>query len=160
MSADFETADHLSGTLRSTWVNLEQRIGTLDLDYHHSGYERPSSLETLQGTFGTDTQSLTIDEQGVIFYQSAENGCTGSGMAAVIDPAFNLYRLELDIGNCTGTEASHNGLTFSGLANLGVNNEPGGGFINETIDMALTAAQDDGFNPTYYFGWSLRADRK
>jgi hypothetical protein len=160
LSADFETADSLSGTLQSGWVNSEQRIGTLDLQYHDSLYERPSSLETLHGTFGTDTQSLSIDEQGVIFYQSAQTGCTGTGMAAVIDPDFNLYRVELDIGNCTGSEASHNGLTFSGLAYLGVNNEPGGGFINETIEMALTASQVDGFGTAYHFGRSLRADRK
>ena len=90
----------------------------------------------LQGSYSTTTESLTIDDQGVIFYQSSVNGCTGNGSAEVIDPDFNMYRLEIDVGNCTGSEAIRNGLTFTGLANIGENNEPGGGFINFTIEMA------------------------
>jgi hypothetical protein len=153
------TPDRLSGTFQSGWTISEKRVGRFELGYH-SLYQRASSLETLQGTFGTDTESLTIDEHGFMFYQSSQNGCIGIGQAAVIDPNFNMYRLKLDTENCKGSEASRNGLTFSGLADLGVNNDAGGGFINETLEIALTASSVDGLGIAYYEGWTLLAHRK
>ena len=59
-------------------------------------YERDSSLAELAGTYISDgSTTLTIDDQGEIFYQ--QSSCAGSGTAELIDPDFNMYRMEITI---------------------------------------------------------------
>jgi hypothetical protein len=157
MSGRFDSLTNFSGTFQSGYTSFLERSGTIAFTYH-SIYERPSSLATLAGNFSTTSASLSIDSQGVIFFQSAANGCTGNGQAGIIDSRYNMYRLTITVGNCTGVDAVRNGLTFTGLANLGVNNDLTGGFINETIDMALSASRVAA--PSGYINWNFLAHRR
>jgi hypothetical protein len=143
------------GSLESWWTTSEERVGTIVLTYHRTGYEMPSSLEFLRGTYGTDTESMSINAQGAMFYQSATSGCTGNGKAEVIDPNYNMYRIEIEVGSCTGVDAVRNGRTFTGLANIGLNNEPGGGFINWTLDMAVSAPYVNSTGQSRFLSWNL-----
>ena len=157
LSAEFRPGVNISGDFQSYWTTSEERFGTLSMHYH-SLYESPSSLERLQGTYTTSTQTLTIDNQGVIFYQSADTGCTGNGSAEVIDPDFNMYRVEMVMGSCN---SNSDGLTFTGLASIGVNNEPGGGFLNETFEMAISAVLFSGLaGEHFYIPLNLLAHRQ
>ena len=133
--------------------NGEARFGTLSVNYH-SLSENPSSLEILGGTYLTDDEVMTIDSGGAIFYQSSANGCTGSGLAEIIDPHYNMYRISVDVDGCTGNEALRNGLTFTGLASIGQNNDMSGGLLNETIEMAVSAVHTDIMGSSY-MGWNL-----
>jgi hypothetical protein len=151
-----------SGTFQSGYTSFLERSGTIALSYH-SIYERPSSLVILAGNFSTTSASLTIDSQGVIFFQSAANGCTGNGQAGIIDSRYNMYRLTITVGNCTGIDAVRNGLTFTGLAYLGETDVPigpiGGDF--GTIAMALSALRTpDPFGYIGYINWNFLADRR
>jgi hypothetical protein len=86
----------------------------------HTLYHRPSSLELLQGSYINRTNTLTIDSTGALFYQSSSDHCTGNGSVQLLDPAFNLYRVEIEVEGCTSDLAKErNGLTFTGLAYLG-----------------------------------------
>ena len=153
LSGDFEAGDSISGSFQAYWTNDEERIGTLSLNYH-TLYESPSSLAILQGTYSTPGETLTIDDQGVIFYQSSVSNCTGNGTAEIIDPDFNMYRVAMEMGNCTGNEAIRNGLVFVGLATIGENNEPGGGFLNSTLEIAVGAEIFGPFTSNYVV-WNL-----
>ncbi len=151
---------HVSGPFQANWTSFEERVGTLDLFSSRSQYERPSSLALLEATYTTATESLTIDGDGAIFYQSSASGCTGNGSAEVIDPRFNMYRVEIALGGCAGADSFRNGFTFDGLAYIGDNNEPGGGFLNSTFAMAARASYVDGLGPSIYVPWSLLAHRQ
>jgi hypothetical protein len=157
MSGRFDSLTNFSGTFTSGYTSFLERRGTIGFTYH-SIYEWPSSLARLRGNFTTTSASLSIDSQGVIFFQSAANGCTGNGQAEIIDSRYNMYRLTITAGSCTGIDAVRNGLTFTGLANLGVNNDLTGGFINETIDMALSASSVAA--PSGYINWNFLAHRR
>jgi hypothetical protein len=69
-----------------------------------------------------------------------------------------MYRMTLDVDACTGDAAVRNGLTFSGLANIGENTEPGGGVLNSTLEMALSASIGLPFGQGYV-PWSLWANK-
>lgn len=150
----------ISGPFQANWTNSEERVGELELYSSRFQYERPSSLELLEATYTTTTESLTIDADGAIFYQSSANGCTGNGSAEVIDPRFNMYRVEIALDSCAGADSFRNGFTFDGLAYIGDNNEPGGGFLNSTFAMAARASYVDGLGPSIYVPWSLLAHRQ
>jgi hypothetical protein len=161
MSGIVEDRESFSGTFHSNWTNFEERAGTFSLHYA-SMYEHDSSLEILQGVYSTPTESLTIDGQGVIFYQSSGNGCTGNGSVTVIDSDFNMYRIAIALGSCTGEHAIRNGLTFTGLAFKGVNNDLSGGTFAQTIEIAVSAAEPVAFDtpPGAYFIWNLWAQKE
>lgn len=151
-----DTQQRITGPFQTEWTSSEQRVGTLTLHSNRELYERESSLETLQGTYTTTTESLTIDSQGAVFYQSSGNDCTGNGTAEVIDARYNMYLLQLALDNCTGIEASRNGLRFAGLAYIGNNNDPGGGFLNRTLEMAVSASTSGPFQDLHLV-WNLLA---
>jgi len=161
MTGDFfEAGRNISGTFQANWqgwTHVEERIGDLTIIYH-SIYERPSSFAILQGTYRTPDEQLTVDAQGVIFYQSAVTGCIGNGTAEIIDPDYNMYRMTIDVDACIGDESYRNGMTFSGLANIGESNDLGGGFLNATLEMAISASRGLPFGHGYV-PWSLRAHR-
>lgn len=165
VAADYEAGESISGTFQANfagWTHNEERVGTLSLNYH-SLYENPSSLDILQGAYATTDEVLTIDAQGTIFYQSSVTGCTGNGTAEVIDPAYNMYRITLDVDGCTGDQVVRNGLTFTGLANIGQNNDMSGALLNATLEMAVTAPRDLHFGQDVialgYVPWSLLAHK-
>jgi hypothetical protein len=160
MAGEFERGNSISASFQanfSGWSHVEERVGELFLTYH-STYERPSSLAILQGTYRTPDELLAVDSQGVIFYQSSTNGCTGNGLAEIIDPDYNMYRVEIDIDGCAGDDAIRNGLSFSGLANIGDNNDLGGGFLNATLEMAVSAQVGLAFG-SGHVPWSLLAHK-
>ena len=165
LAGDFEAGESISGAFQANfagWTHNEERVGTLSLNYH-SLYESPSSLDILQGSYSTTDESLTIDAQGAMFYQSSVTGCTGNGTAEIIDPAYNMYRVTMNVDGCTGDSAVRNGLTFTGLANIGQNNDMSGAFLNATLEMAVTAPRDLHFGEDVvalgYVPWSLRANK-
>lgn len=150
-----------SGSFQSGYTSFLERSGTIAFTYY-SIYERPSSLAILAGNFSTTSASLTIDSQGVIFFQSAADGCTGNGQAGIIDSRYNMYRLTITVGNCTGIDAVRNGLTFTGLAYLGEADPTGpiGGDFG-TIEMALSAkGTSDLYGYFGYINWNFLADRR
>jgi hypothetical protein len=151
----------ISGPFQANWTSFEERVGSLELYSSRFQYERPSSLELLAATYTTANESLTIDEEGVIFYQSSANGCTGNGSAEVIDARFNMYRVEIVLDNCTGANSHPYRLTFRGLAYVGDNNDPGGGFLNSTLVMAVSAKLADGISGEFHYRipWSLLAHK-
>jgi hypothetical protein len=107
LAGDFEAGQSISGTFQANfagWTHNEERVGTLSLNYH-SLYESPSSLAILQGNYSTADESLTIDAQGAMFYQSLVTGCTGNGTAETIAAAYNMYRVTINMEGCTGDSA-------------------------------------------------------
>jgi hypothetical protein len=152
----------ISGPFQANWYDwsrVETRIGNLSMNYH-SIYESPSSLAILQGSYRTPDEVLTVDDQGVVFYQSAVSGCIGNGTAEVIDPDYNMYRMTIDVDACVGDESYRNGSTFTGLANIGENNDLGGGFLNATLEMVVSARRITNADLSLgYVPWSLRAHR-
>ena len=163
LAGEYVAGDSISGTFHAIstgWSGgMGEPLGTFSLNYH-SLYENPSSLAILQGTYATTTDSLTIDAQGAIFYQSSVTGCIGNGTADIIDTAYNTYRVTLDIENCTGDENVRNGLNFTGLANIGQNNDLSGAFLNDTLEMAVTAPRSLNSGALGYVPWSLLAHKQ
>ena len=163
LAGEYVAGESISGTFQAistAWSGgMGEPVGTFSLNYH-SLYEKPSSLDILQGTYATTTDSLTINAQGTIFYQSSDTGCTGNGTAEIIDPAYNMYRITLDVESCGGDEAVRNGLTFTGLANVGHNNDLGGAFLNDTLEMAVTAPRSLHSGAQGYVPWSLLAHKQ
>jgi hypothetical protein len=157
LAGDFAAGESISGTFQANGMTSEVRVGTLFMNYH-SIYERPSSLGILQGTYRTPEEVLTIDGPGMIFYQSSATGCTGNGLAKIIDPHFNMYRVEIELGSCTGIDAFRNGLTYTGLANIGENNDLSGATLNATLEIAMSTVFDGGFGNNY-LTWSLLAHK-
>ena len=160
MAGEYAAARFISGEFQANfagWTHTEERVGTLTMNYH-SIYERPSSLEILEGTYTTTDETLTIDDQGVIFYQSLATSCTGSGTAAIIDPDFNMYRVTIDVDGCAGDAEIRNGLSFTGLANIGENNDLTGATLNDTFEMAASGRLGLPFG-TGHVPWFLRAHK-
>ncbi|MDH3401663.1 MAG: hypothetical protein OEM03_11940 [Chromatiales bacterium] len=84
--------------------------GTMTLEYDEI-YERGADLTRLAGIWKTSwDDAYSIDALGEIFSQ-AENGCVTSGQVQIIDPAYNVYRVDI-INWCLPYSAS-------GLAALG-----------------------------------------
>ena len=166
MAGNYLAGESISGDFQAHWTGwsrMYERVGTFSLNYH-SLYENPSSLDILQGTYATTDESVSIDAQGAIFYQSSVNGCTGNGTAGMIDPAYNMYRVTIIVDGCTGDSEVRNGLTFTGLANIGINNDLSGAFLNDTLEMAVTAPRDLHLNENViaqgYVPWSLLAHKQ
>jgi hypothetical protein len=101
-------------------------------------YQRDSSLELLAGTYVTPYTALTVDSQGEIFYQ--HGSCVGNGAAELIDPAFNMYRMEIEMTGCTGNTVHAPGRLFSGLAYLG---DSGDEATNDVLEFSLSSANVD-----------------
>jgi hypothetical protein len=115
--------------------------GTYSLAACDSVYMRESSLAILAGTYTglKDTYSLAIDSRGAMFYQNSRTGCVGNGSAELIDPGFNMYRVEIEIENCTAQLAVElNGLTFTGLGYLG---DSGDGDRNDVAALVLSTVR-------------------
>jgi hypothetical protein len=86
-------------------------------------YMNPSSLATIAGNYNDGGPTLSIDANGVIFEQDP-NGCIINGQISIIDASYNAYGIRVTFANCTGTSASLNGFTATGLAVLDTNTNP------------------------------------
>lgn len=109
--------------------------GTLSMASYGTLYQRGSSLATLAGTYTTQNTTFAIDDQGAIFYQGGS--CVGNGRAGLIDPAFNMYRIEIEVDTCTGNTVHATGTPFTGLAYL---SDSGVGASNDVLELALCNA--------------------
>jgi hypothetical protein len=69
--------------------------GTLDLTFD-ALYNRPSSLGTVAGAYSVGAGFLTIAADGSIWGHEPTIG-DYSGQISVIDPAYNLYRVQLTL---------------------------------------------------------------
>lgn len=110
---------------------------TLAFSACNSVYTRDSSLALLSGTYVNGNRMLAIDKQGEVFFQ--DRSCVGSGSAELIDPDFNMYRMELTVSSCAGNEVHAVGSTFSGLAYLG---DSGAGFTGDLLEYSLSSADE------------------
>jgi hypothetical protein len=108
-------------------------------------YMNPSSLATIAGNYNDGGPTLSIDANGVIFEQDP-NGCIINGQISIINTAYNAYGIRVTFSNCTGTAASQNGMTATGLAVLDTTTNPitivaglsgnvGGHFFAAAIDI-------------------------
>lgn len=114
--------------------------GTSVLSSCDSVYARPSSLSIVAGTYVNGPQTLSIDDLGAVFYQSAYSGCVGQGHIEPVDPRFNMYRLEIALESCTRVlQVELNGLTYSGLGYLG---DAGNAATNDVAEFALAATRN------------------
>lgn len=148
---------HGSGTLtgtvqeRSTLtldVTFETSAGTegtesISLAYN-AMYERESSLEAIAGTYYGLTlgTTVTIYSDGEIFAQSPAYECVLNGTVSIIDPQYNLYRVEHTVSNCLEPAADLNGLEFSGFATI--QSEQESEDSGKSVVMAVTAPTEDG----------------
>jgi hypothetical protein len=84
-------------------------------------YERDSSLESVAGNY-LDTEKnvvINVNNDGELFSQDPKSQCITNGTVSVIDPAFNLYRVEYTFSNCKGHHQEVlNGAVAEGLATL------------------------------------------
>jgi hypothetical protein len=108
----------LNGSLMSTSLNLSFDVAgnllpalgaTLD-----KLYSEPSSLDRLAGNWTDAGNTLTVNPDGTFFEQQS-TGCVVNGSYTVIDATHNLYRVSLQVSNCTGSNA---GIAFTGLGYL------------------------------------------
>lgn len=81
-------------------------------------YDRDASLATIAGTYDDLGDVLSVDSAGVLFEQDATDGCVLNGQVSVVDPAYNVYRVEFTVANCSAARAALNGTAWSGIATL------------------------------------------
>ncbi len=96
--------------IRGSYTSDDGTRGTITLTYDPIT-DRGSSLELIADNWGiVNTGSgglgLSIDDNGTISGSDSAS-CIYNGVATVIDPAINIYDIELNIASCT--EASNNG---------------------------------------------------
>jgi hypothetical protein len=95
---------------------------------------RAPSFATLAGVYNlfpaptNGTQAtMTVRTDGTVTFNHS-NGCIGNGTFTIIDPAWNLYRWTLSIGNCAAPVQPH---TAAGMAAL--LDSPAGGTANMLV---------------------------
>lgn len=83
-------------------------------------YNNPSALSLVTGRWSNagGGYSLEIDAAGKLSLTDGQSGCKGSGQIRVVDPAHNMYDLQLSLGGCGGAYAPFNGAQLDGLATL------------------------------------------
>ena len=125
-------------SLNYAFDSISDTQGTLEFSACNSVYTRGSSLASLAGTYVNGNRMLAIDDQGEIFLQ--DRSCVGNGSVELIDPRFNMYRMELTVSSCAGNEVYPVGQVFSGLAYLG---DSGAGFTGDLLEYSLSSAGED-----------------
>jgi hypothetical protein len=98
LSGVVATASTLSGNFSAS----NGTSGTFNLTYD-SISDRGSSLSTTDGnwsvTDGTYTLTVSIDSTGLIT-GSDTDGCVYNGNGSIIDPAVNIYRVNITLSSC------------------------------------------------------------
>jgi hypothetical protein len=109
--------------------------GSFYAQYDASIYERPSSLAAVAGAWrirnlqGAAVGSLQIAADGS-FSGADLAGCAYNGSVSVIDPRYNAYRVNLNVGNCGIATGAYEGLAGL-LSTLST---------NDTFQFALSGA--------------------
>ena len=119
LSGNLDERSSISADIDFTTSRGDSSHSTIELSYDPI-YERDSSLESVAGNY-LDTEKnvvVNVNSDGELFSQDPESHCIINGTVSVIDPAFNLYRVEYTFSNCNGKEKDLNGATAEGLATL------------------------------------------
>ena len=89
--------------------------GALNVTYNKT-YEQSSSLRKTHGEWSyTDREGLstdiTIDENGKLL-GSDTDGCEYSGSIDIINPNYNVYKINIDIKECSSVSGKYEGVSF------------------------------------------------
>jgi len=113
------TANTLTATLSFTTDGGSAVTGSWSLSFMPQSND-PSATLSVSGNYTDNVTGtvLSINNDGVMTSQNANNGCVLNGSIATADSAHDLYEVAYSYGNCTGTYAVLNGVQFTGLATL------------------------------------------
>ena len=96
-------------------------------------YDMDSSIARVAGMYDAQGDVLTVDVSGAFFLQDSQTGCVANGQVSILDPAWNMYGVNMTTGNCQGPSAPLNGAQWVGLATI--QTVPGA----EAVIIGLTA---------------------
>jgi len=120
LSGNLDERTSISADIDFTTSRGAASQSTISLSYDPI-YERDSSLESVAGNY-LDTEKnvvINVNNAGELFSQDPKSQCITNGTVSVIDPAFNLYRVEYTFSNCKGHHQEVlNGAVAEGLATL------------------------------------------
>ena len=128
------TGNSISATMSFTTNGGTASTGNWSLSYSALSNDS-SSTGTISGNY-TDTTTgavLSINSNGSMTSQNANNGCVLNGSVSTTDSALNIYQVSYSFGNCTAAYAVLNGVQFTGLATLNPSSPA-------QITMAVTGA--------------------
>lgn len=100
-----------------------------------------SSLTKIAGTY-TDSNTgatVSISDSGAIYSQVSSDDCVINGTVTVLDATYDIYQVQYDYANCTGSSATLNGLSFSGLALLNNGTSPSQVLLGVSAQSSSTA---------------------
>jgi hypothetical protein len=139
LSGTIQERASLSGSTQFTTDLGGKTTGTITLTFDDL-YNTDSSLSAISGVY-TDPQSgdvISVSGSGDVFWQDAATGCTANGTVAIINAAYDAYRVRFSYGNCTGAAAVLNGVQFSGLGTLDTTASPVQAIIGVTGQSGAT----------------------
>jgi hypothetical protein len=148
------TTDSGTGLIRITTSSGDE-VWPLTLDHWgKNGFQVLGDSAIAPGLFGLQQPALApsgsavmnVNEQGWLFFQSAENGCTGNGTIEPLRGGDNgLYHVTLTIGNCTGASSYLNG-DLEGLSDMYLS-LPWDAAGSAIYEMLLSTAPGTGSSP-------------
>ena len=119
LSGNLDERSSLSADISFTTARGAESESTITLSYNPV-YEQDSSLGAVAGNY-LDTERnvvINVNGDGELFSQDPRSQCITNGTVSVIDPAFNLYRVEYEFSSCKGHDDILNGTVAEGLAAL------------------------------------------
>ena len=119
VSGNLDERSRISADISFTTSRGAASQSTIALSYDPI-YGRDSSLESVAGNYLDTARNVVINvnNDGELFSQDPRSHCITNGTVSVIDPAFNLYRVQYTFSNCKGHEKDLNGTVAEGLATL------------------------------------------
>ena len=119
VSGTLDERSRISADIDFTTSRGAASQSTISLSYDPI-YEQDSSLESVAGNYLDTARNVVINmnNDGELFSQDPRSHCITNGTVSVIDPAFNLYRVQYTFSNCKGREKGLNGTIAEGLATL------------------------------------------
>ena len=91
-------------------------VGFFDPAYVSLFDSLPHGVYTRFEIYG-DPSSLSIDEDGVLFMQTA-SGCSGNGQVSLNTPGYNAYTVNITMSNCPGLNGAYEGLATFVFSNV------------------------------------------
>ena len=120
LSGNLVERSSISADISFTTSRGAESESTIALSYNPV-YERDSSPAAVAGNY-LDTERnvvINVNADGELFSQDPRSHCITNGTVSVIDPAFNLYRVQYTFSNCKGHHQEVlNGTVAEGLATL------------------------------------------
>lgn len=119
LNGTVSTAGTLTATLTFTTNGGTAVTGTWSLSFVPQSNDASSTL-SVSGNYTDNVTGtvLSINNDGVMTSQNANNGCVLNGTISTADSTHDLYEVAYTYGNCTGTYAPLNTVQFTGLATL------------------------------------------